>query len=54
MRVSAQALLSQGKADEAFELFLAALEAVLVKNRDLELLVAKLRRERLEIGRAHV
>ena len=47
VRVSAQALLSQGKADEAFELFLAALEAVLVKNRDLELLIAKLRRERL-------
>jgi transposase len=47
IRESAQALLEQGKADETWELLLAALEAVLVKNRDLELLVAKLRRERL-------
>jgi transposase len=46
IRESAQALLEQGKVDETFELFLSALEAVLVKNRDLELLVAKLRRER--------
>src|SRR5437867_8148162 len=47
IKESAQALLAQGKADEAWELFLAALEAVLVKNRDLELLVAKRRRERI-------
>jgi transposase len=47
IRESAQALLAQGKVDETWELFLAALEAVLVKNRELELLVAKLRRERL-------
>jgi transposase len=47
VKVSAEALLAQGKTDEAFDLFLAALEAVLVKNRDLELLIAKLRRERL-------
>jgi transposase len=47
IRESAHALLSQGKVEETWELFLAALEAVLVKNRELELLVAKLRRERL-------
>ncbi len=47
VRASAQALLAQGKADEAWELFLSALAAVLVKNRELELLVAKLRRERI-------
>lgn len=47
IRASAQALLAQGKADEAWELFLSALAAVLVKNRELELLVAKLRRERI-------
>lgn len=47
VRTSAQALLEQGKADEAWDLFIAALEALLDKNRDLELLVAKLRRERL-------
>ncbi len=47
IRESAQALIAQGKSDEAWELFLAALEAVLVKNRELELLVAKLRRERI-------
>ncbi len=42
---SARALLEQGKVDETWEFFLAALEAVLVKNRELELLIAKLRRE---------
>ncbi len=47
IRGSAQALLAEGKADEAWELFVSALEAVLVKNRELELLVAKLRRERI-------
>jgi len=47
VRESAQALLAQGKVEETWDLFLAALEAVLDKNRDLELLVAKLRRERL-------
>ena len=47
IRESAHALLAQGKVDETWELLLAALEAVLVKNRELELLVAKLRRERL-------
>ncbi len=45
VRESARALLEQGKADEAWALFLAALEAVLIKNRELELLVAKLRRQ---------
>ena len=47
IRESAQALIEQGKVDEAWELFVSALEAVLVKNRELELLVAKLRRERI-------
>jgi transposase len=40
-------LLAQGKTDETWAFLLAALEAVLVKNRDLELLVTKLRRERI-------
>lgn len=47
IRESAQALLAQGKANETWEFFLAALDAVLVKNRELELLLTKLRRERL-------
>lgn len=47
IRASAQALLAQGQIDEACELFLAALDAVLVKNRELALLVLKLRRERI-------
>lgn len=47
VRESAEALLAQGKVDETWDLLLAALEAVLDKNRNLELLVAKLRRERL-------
>jgi len=45
IRESAQALLGEGKVEEAFEFFLSALEAVLGKTRELELLVAKLRRE---------
>lgn len=47
MRASAQTLLREGKADESCELLLAALEALLVKNHELELLLTKLRRERL-------
>jgi transposase len=47
VRESARALLEEGKVEEAWEFFLAALEAVLRKNRDLELLVAKLRRVRI-------
>lgn len=47
IRESAQALLAQGKVDETWEFFLAALDAVLVHNRELELMVLKLRRERL-------
>jgi len=47
IRASAQALLAEGQVDDACELCLAALDAVLVKNRELELLVLKLRRERL-------
>jgi transposase len=43
---SARALFEQGAVEETWEFFLSALEAVLVKNRELELLVAKLRRER--------
>lgn len=44
IRESARALLDKGQAEEAWEFFLSALEAVLTKNRELELLVAKLRR----------
>jgi transposase len=47
IRESAQALLAQGKVDETCALLLAALQAVLVQNRELEWLVAKLRRERV-------
>jgi transposase len=47
VRVAASALLREHKVDEAFELVLSAMDAVLQKSRELELLVAKLRRERL-------
>ena len=47
IRESARALYETGKADETWEFLLSALQAVLVKNRELELLVAKLRRARL-------
>ena len=47
VRESAEALLAEGQVDEAFDFFVSALEAVLRQNRDLELLVAKLRRERV-------
>lgn len=47
VRATAGALLREHKVDEAFELVLSALDAVLQKSRELELLVAKLRRERL-------
>jgi transposase len=47
MRASAQTLLRHGKVDETCELLLSALEALLVKNHELELLLAKLRRERI-------
>jgi transposase len=47
IRETAHALLAQGQVDETWEFFLAALDAVLVKNRELELLVLKLRRERI-------
>ena len=47
VRAAATALLREDKVDEAFELVLSAMDAVLQKSRELELLVAKLRRERL-------
>jgi transposase len=47
VRAAAGALLREHKVDEAFELVLSAMDAVLQKSRELELLVAKLRRERL-------
>ena len=47
IREAAQALLSEGRTEDAFEYFLAALAAVLRKNTELELLLAKLRRERV-------
>ncbi|MBM4028149.1 MAG: IS66 family transposase [Planctomycetes bacterium] len=45
VREAANALLAEGKVGEAMEFFASALEAVLQKSRELELLVAKLRRE---------
>ena len=47
IRHAAEALYAEGRTDEAFEYFLAALTAVLRKNTELELLVAKLRRKRV-------
>jgi transposase len=47
VRAAAGALLREDKVDEAFELVLSAMEAALQKSRELEMLVAKLRRERL-------
>jgi transposase len=44
VRESAQALLRAGKTAETWDFLLAALEAVLVRTQELELLVAKLRR----------
>ena len=44
IKESAEALLKEGKTEETWELLLSALEAVLSRNSDLELLVAKLRR----------
>jgi len=44
IRESAQALLSAGKTDETWEFLFSALEALLSRNSDLELLLAKLRR----------
>jgi transposase len=57
IQASARALLDQGHVEETWQFLLAALEAALVQNRDLTLLVAKLRRasrgtrsERLDPG----
>jgi transposase len=44
VREAAAALRAQGQQEEAFEFLLSALAAVLKKSRDLELLLAKLRR----------
>lgn len=46
VRETARAMLAAGAQEEAFEFLLAALAAVLSKSRELELLVAKLRRAR--------
>ncbi len=46
IRTSAQALVAEGRTDEAFDLFVAALGAVLDQNRELALLIHKLRAER--------
>ena len=47
IRESARALLKQGKGDEAWELLFSALDAVLAKSREQELLIAKLRRQQI-------
>jgi hypothetical protein len=44
---SARALRDAGQVDESWALLLSTLEGVLIQNRDLPLLVAKLQRERL-------
>jgi transposase len=45
IRAGAQALIGEGRLDEAFDYYAAALAAVLQKNTELELLLAKLRRQ---------
>jgi len=47
VRRSAQALMAEGKTDEAIDYFVSALAAMLRRTKDLELLVAKLRSERV-------
>lgn len=47
VRESAQALLAEGKVEEAFEFCVAALDAVLRKTTELELLLAKMQKQRL-------
>ena len=47
IRTAAQALLDEGQQAEAVDYFLSALAAVLCRNTELELLLLKLRRERL-------
>lgn len=47
IRQSARSLADEGKTDEAFELLVSALEAVMRTTTELELLVMKLRRERV-------
>ena len=44
VRQAAQTLMAEGRGDEAFDFLLSALAAVLKKSRELELLLAKLRR----------
>ncbi|MFO8175336.1 MAG: IS66 family transposase [Longimicrobiales bacterium] len=44
VREAAQAMVAEGRGDEAFDFLLSALAAVLKKSRELELLLAKLRR----------
>jgi transposase len=47
IRESARAWLAAGQVEATWEFFLSALDAVLLKNRDLERLVAQLRRARI-------
>jgi transposase len=47
VRESAQALLAEGKVEEAFEFVVSALDAVLRKTREMELLLAKLQKQHL-------
>ena len=47
IKESAEALLREGRTEETWELLFSALEAVLSRNTDLELLVTKLRRAHL-------
>ena len=47
VRDSAREMLASGEGDEALEYLLSALDSVLEKNRSLELLLAKLRRQQV-------
>ena len=47
IRDSARSLASEGKTEEAFDLLVSALDAVLRKSRELELMALKLQRERV-------
>ena len=47
IRDSARSLATEGKTEEAVDLLVSALDAVLRKSRELELMVLKLQRERV-------
>ena len=49
IRAAAQSLLAEGRTEEAFDYLVAALAAVLQQNTDLQLVLAKLRRQQARV-----